>query len=343
MSRNSGGTYSLPAGNPVVTGTLISSAWANTTLSDLATAMTDSLSRSGDGGMLAPLEAVDGTIGAPAYTFGNATTSGLYRAGAGDFRFSIAGADVFQLLAQGAGIANGAVATPGLFFISDPNTGLYRIGADNLGFTTAGTLRADVNSTGNWTLAAPTAGTALTINALAAEAGINIAAASGSNATIELTGTGGGYGWGLRSLNGGTFDIRNSTLSKTAISFSADAEPVVSINDAGTMREAGTKVLPSVSITASTTLSAAHSGRMVSANMSSGGQTVTLYAAGEGTTITINGNVNACTIAPGSGSLYWFDGSGSIASGNRTLAVGGIATVWRTALGDWYIWGVGLS
>jgi hypothetical protein len=47
MSRNGTGTYNLPAGNPVVTGTTISSTWANTTLTDLATAMSGSIASDG--------------------------------------------------------------------------------------------------------------------------------------------------------------------------------------------------------------------------------------------------------------------------------------------------------
>ena len=47
MSRNGSGVYSLPAGNPVVTATTISSTWANTTLTDIATALTDSLAADG--------------------------------------------------------------------------------------------------------------------------------------------------------------------------------------------------------------------------------------------------------------------------------------------------------
>jgi hypothetical protein len=47
MSRNGTGTYSLPAGNPVVTGTTISSTWANNTLQDLATAVTGSIAADG--------------------------------------------------------------------------------------------------------------------------------------------------------------------------------------------------------------------------------------------------------------------------------------------------------
>jgi hypothetical protein len=47
MSRNGSGTYNLPAGNPVITGTTISTTWANTTLTDIATALTGSVAADG--------------------------------------------------------------------------------------------------------------------------------------------------------------------------------------------------------------------------------------------------------------------------------------------------------
>jgi hypothetical protein len=47
MSRNGSGTYTLPAGNPVVTGTTIASTWANNTLTDISTALTGSLASDG--------------------------------------------------------------------------------------------------------------------------------------------------------------------------------------------------------------------------------------------------------------------------------------------------------
>lgn len=47
MPRNGSGTYALPAGNPVTTGTTISSTWANSTLTDIGTALTNSLSKDG--------------------------------------------------------------------------------------------------------------------------------------------------------------------------------------------------------------------------------------------------------------------------------------------------------
>lgn len=56
MSRNGSGTYTLPAGNPVVTGTTISSSWANNTMNDLAAALTDSVAADGQTPMTGDLD-----------------------------------------------------------------------------------------------------------------------------------------------------------------------------------------------------------------------------------------------------------------------------------------------
>jgi hypothetical protein len=47
MSRNGSGTYTLPAGNPVVTGTTITSSWANSTMQNIADALTQSVASDG--------------------------------------------------------------------------------------------------------------------------------------------------------------------------------------------------------------------------------------------------------------------------------------------------------
>ena len=58
MSRNGSGTYNLPGGvNPVVTGTTISTTWANTTLNDIASALTGSLAADGQTPMTGNLNA----------------------------------------------------------------------------------------------------------------------------------------------------------------------------------------------------------------------------------------------------------------------------------------------
>lgn len=79
MPRDSSGNYTLPAGNPVITGTTITSDWANNTMSDLGNEMTDSLSRSGQGGMLAPLPFVDGSQTEPGITFQLEPNLGWFR------------------------------------------------------------------------------------------------------------------------------------------------------------------------------------------------------------------------------------------------------------------------
>lgn len=62
MSRNGSGTYNLPAGNPVVSGTTISSTWANTTLADMASALTGSVASDGQTPMSGTLNMTDNLI-----------------------------------------------------------------------------------------------------------------------------------------------------------------------------------------------------------------------------------------------------------------------------------------
>jgi hypothetical protein len=62
MSRNGSGTYNLPAGNPVVTGTIISSTWANNTLADMATAITGSIAADGQTPITGALTGTSGTV-----------------------------------------------------------------------------------------------------------------------------------------------------------------------------------------------------------------------------------------------------------------------------------------
>ena len=55
MSFNGSGTFNLVSGNPVVTGTTISSTWANNTLSDIATGLSNCITRDGQSLPLANL------------------------------------------------------------------------------------------------------------------------------------------------------------------------------------------------------------------------------------------------------------------------------------------------
>ena len=62
MSRNGTGVYSLPAGNPVVPSTTISTTWANTTLTDIASALTGSVASDGQTPMSSSLNMANNKI-----------------------------------------------------------------------------------------------------------------------------------------------------------------------------------------------------------------------------------------------------------------------------------------
>lgn len=114
MSRDASGLYTLPAGNPVVTGTTITTTWANATLTDIADTLSDSLSRSGKGPMTAVLRGVDGNIGAPGFAFASETSLGIYRAAA-----SVLG------VSNTLRVPRGVVGTP-IFQFEDATSGLFR-------------------------------------------------------------------------------------------------------------------------------------------------------------------------------------------------------------------------
>lgn len=100
-SRNSSGTYSLPSGNPVVSGTTISSTWANALTSDISTEFTSSLDRSGRGAMLAALQCTNGTVSAPSLTFATDTDTGIYRVTTNDIGIAAGGVQALHCVATG--------------------------------------------------------------------------------------------------------------------------------------------------------------------------------------------------------------------------------------------------
>lgn len=117
MPRDINGTYTLPGGiNPVVPGTTIDTAWANPTMADIAAALTDSLSRTGLGGMTGAFRFADGSKPAPGIAWSNEPTMGFYRATTNDTRFAIANQDIIQITPTAvnfsiAGAVSATVAT----------------------------------------------------------------------------------------------------------------------------------------------------------------------------------------------------------------------------------------
>lgn len=168
MPRNSSGVYQLPAGNPVVSGTLIESTWANSTMSDMAQALSDSLDRFGRSTMAAPLLLNDGTVAAPGMAFGAESSTGLYRESSHVMGVSVAGVEVARFTSAGISalfpmlFADGTLAAPGIAFGAETGTGFYRPAANTLGVAVGGQAVAQFTQAGfsglDGTLALPSIG-----------------------------------------------------------------------------------------------------------------------------------------------------------------------------------------
>jgi hypothetical protein len=123
MPRDLNGLYTLPVGNPVVSGTIIESVWANLTMTDIANALSDSLSRTGLGAMLSAFKFADGTMGAPGISWINEPTSGFHRDALNSFWYSVGNEDVLHITKDGIELAPGKTIlgfTGGGVIVQDP-------------------------------------------------------------------------------------------------------------------------------------------------------------------------------------------------------------------------------
>ena len=177
MPRNGAGTYTLPAGNPVITNTNITADWGNDTMEDIGNELTNSLSRDGDGGMNAPLRFIDGDINAPGIAWVAETNTGFYYAGPGEFWVSVLGTDVVQFT------DNGLLIPTGIDLTVQGEVSLEG------GLNVAGNFSVDTNkftvaaASGNTTVA----GTLAATGALTAAAG-TFTSASATSLAVGLTG-----------------------------------------------------------------------------------------------------------------------------------------------------------
>ena len=134
MARNGAGTYTLPAGNPVTTGTTISSTWANNTLNDIASGLTTSLAYDGQTAPVANLP-----MATYAHTnVGNATVRTMYAA-AGQvqdstltYLTSVSGTDTITAIAP-ASMNAYATGQTFRFVASGANTGATTLNINSIG------------------------------------------------------------------------------------------------------------------------------------------------------------------------------------------------------------------
>jgi len=107
MPRNGSGTYTLPQ-SAFVSGTTISSAAMNSDLSDIASALTGSVSADGQTPLTGVFKNISGTISAPSVSFTSDTTSGLFLSAT---KILGAAAGGFAILVNGNGVAASGAPT----------------------------------------------------------------------------------------------------------------------------------------------------------------------------------------------------------------------------------------
>lgn len=231
MPRNSSGTYTLPSGNPVVTGTTITSTWANATMTDLGAEITNSLDRNGRGGMLAPFKVADGSAAAPGVSFSNEPSTGWYRSASGEASMSVLGTQVIKSTNSMTTINNLTVTNNTTF------SGLVGVGGTAGLYAAAGRGELDIQGSNTAFLGLGISGTPK--GYLGASASLlEIGVASGNSLSINMGGTaqatldaGGNMGLGstplLTAVNRKVFSV-NGTLN-SVVGFGVAGAAVASV------------------------------------------------------------------------------------------------------------------
>jgi microcystin-dependent protein len=111
MPFNGSGTFT--AINTFVPNTTILSAAVNANFADIATGLSDCLTRDGQAGMTAALGITSGTVNAPGLKFNSEAGSGLYLAGTGQVGISIASATGFTFSASTTAAGGGILGQAG--------------------------------------------------------------------------------------------------------------------------------------------------------------------------------------------------------------------------------------
>lgn len=101
MSFNGSGTWIAPAGQPVVSGTVISSATFNALVGDIGSTYNNVLPRDGQAPMTATLKIIDGTVTVPGLAFNSESSSGLFRPSTGNIAVTVSGVEGMRLNSGG--------------------------------------------------------------------------------------------------------------------------------------------------------------------------------------------------------------------------------------------------
>lgn len=340
MPRDGSGNYTLPAGNPVVTGTTIDTSWANPTMADIAAELQDSLSRSGKGGMLVPFLNASGTVSNPGISWSAETSSGFYRAATNDMRAVVAGVTRMQWRSD--------TSNPVRIWADGAFRNVLHDASDISGPISSATF-LETQITDGAILARVAAAETVSGAWNFTNSAMNVHQQTVLDHQAALTIT-------ESQITDGSVLARVNAAEVITSSWTLDGP--VDTADFGTggrvkdgtdvSRPIGFNVLPPFAVAASQNFDLDHNGMMW---QKSTGGALTFTCADDPNTpqgatyVVVNRDTENVTIAAGAGvTLYWLDQSASVGStGNRTLAPASIATVYKYSDVAFFVWGIGLS
>jgi len=214
-TRDASGNFEM-TGNPPTSATTIEVSWASTWMTEVDAEITNSLSRDGNGGMRAALECYAGTKALPGMSFGDEPSSGLYRASAGNIRFSLLNTDLVTYTAASVAVT----------------------GALSASTTVTGTTSVIAGAGGDMTL---TAGSIVSASGAITFGNENL------STTGTLTASGGGALTGTWSDLGTvtTVDIDGGTIDGTTQASGTINGPIAA---GGTWTAAATWTLPAITL-----------------------------------------------------------------------------------------------
>lgn len=218
------------------------------------------------------------------------------------------------------------------------------------------------NTAGNFNIASPSSGSTLTVNGLSAVAAITMAVsgnqgllqnAAGVNA-IVMNSSGTNYGQiqndagNLWSLATGTTPtvLGTKCLQWDSLTEVGIATPSSIGNLSAGMTQVGYMDTPQNSITANYTLALTDRGKSIYINGTTAAQTVTIPANASvafpvsTTIIIVNRSNQNWSIAITTDTIKWLP---SNTAGTRTLAPGGVATLYKEVSNTWLLWGFNIT
>jgi len=217
MPRNGSGTYTLPQ-PAFLPNTVITSSSVNSDLSDIATALSNSISSDGQTTITGQLKFPSGSIAAPSHTFASDTATGMYLSAAGVLGFSTGGVSS-MLVANGATTITGNLSVTGTISAgsggSQTYTSLTVTGTTTLALTNIGGITT-ITGTNPLTLTGgnlAVGGNTVLSGLLTVGSTSTLAATGVTTLAVSSTST----FTGLATFNGGT-----TSSSVTALAFHLD-------------------------------------------------------------------------------------------------------------------------